>query len=400
MPRTHRLLLVLATLACIPGAGFGWANSTSEPAQALIQLKPGVAETVLQPALRALGLRIERSLGEIDVVVVTGPGLILDRALAMLSAHPGIARVEPEVMLSAADTSPNDTHWPSQWGLRAAGFARAWDVARGSSETVVAVVDTGVERSHPDLRGGVLAGYDFVDDDADASDPHGHGTAVAGVLAARGNNLTGVAGACWHCRILPVRVLDAAGRTSSAVVAAGIIWAVDHGAKVINLSLGGDRSTIAEEGAVDYAARHDVVVVASAGNTGSTRRFYPAAHSDVIAVGASDPDDRLYTWSNRGEWVDVSAPGCNTALWRQGAYSIFCGTSSAAPLVAGVAALIRSANPRASAAETMRLVGDGRLDASNAFPRRRPDTVQRPRQPQGARLSLHELVRRTARRIR
>lgn len=393
----HRLLLVLVLFACVPGAASGSASATSEPERALIRLKPGVPEAALSPTLSALGLKLERSLPQIDVLAVSGGGALFDRALAVLRGHAGVAAAEEEVVLEATETNPNDVHWPSQWGLRSAGFARAWDVARGSSETVVAVVDTGVDRAHPDLRGALLAGYDFVADDADPSDQHGHGTAVAGVLAARANNLTGIAGACWHCRVLPVRVLDGAGRGNSSVVAAGIIWAVDHGATVINLSLGGERASIAEEGAVDYAARHDVLVVASAGNSGSTRRFYPAAHQGVVAVAGTDADDRLYSWSNRGDWVDLAAPGCNAALWRSGAYSTFCGTSSAAPLVAGLAALVRSANPRATAAETARALGSSRLDASRVFPRRGAEVAQPPPR-RLARPELAELVRRQARR--
>ena len=393
MPLTRRIVVVLALLAC-PAATAGPTLAAGEPAGVVVQLRPGVAEAALAPTLATLRLEIERSLPQLGVLVVTGP----ETSLALLGALPGVAKVEPEVALSAADTNPNDVHWPSQWGLRSSGFDRAWDVARGSTETVVAVVDTGVERSHPDLRGAVLAGRDFVDDDADPSDLHGHGTAVAGVLAARGNNVTGIAGACWRGRIRPGRVLDAAGQGSSAVVADGIVWAVDHGAEVINLSLGGERSSIAEEAAVDYALRHDVVVVASAGNRGSTRRFYPAARSGVIAVAGEDPEHRLYSWSNRGEWVDVAAPGCNTSLWRQGAYATFCGTSSAAPLVAGLAGLLRSADPRATATQTARLMGTGALDASRPFPRPEAQPQSRPRGKLPKLLKLPELVRRLARR--
>jgi subtilisin family serine protease len=169
-----------------------------------------------------------------------------------------------------------------------------------------------------------------------------------------------------------VRVLARNGKGNSRTVAAGIIWAVDHGAGVINLSLGAGRSTLAIQRAVDYAARHDVVVVAAAGNQGSSRRFYPAASQSVIAVAATDRADRLYPWSNRGDWVDIAAPGCNVAPWRGGSYATFCGTSAAAPLVAGLAALVRSAFPKASAAETARLLGSKRLDATRAFRTSRP----------------------------
>ena len=295
--------------------------------------------------------------------------LVVLGAAALSGAASDSTKRAPEPhfsVLARSAPSPNDVHWPGQWGLHRAGFASAWNLAQGSRRTIIGVVDTGVDRSHPDLRAAVLSGYDFVDGDANPSDEHGHGTAVAGILAARGNNRTGIAGACWRCRILPVRVLARNGTGNATTVAAGITWAVDHGADVINLSLGGGRSTPALEHALAYAARRDVVLVAAAGNDGSTRRFYPAASRHVVAVAATNRSDGIYRWSNRGGWIDTAAPGCNVATWRGGGYATFCGTSSAASLVAGLAALVRSANPEASAAEIERLLDSSRLDASLA----------------------------------
>jgi thermitase len=317
------------------------------------------------------GATVERRLTQLRILSISVPEATADVVLAGLRRNPAVEAVEPEATYSLSETTPNDAHWTSQWGLRQTGFPQAWDVTHGSPRIVVGVLDTGVERSHPDLAGAVLAGRDFVSDDADPADEAGHGTAVAGILAARTNNRAGVAGACWSCRVLPVRVLGRDGKGESATLAAGIVWAVDHGADVLNLSLGGDTTTMAERDAVAYAVGHDVVVVAAAGNDGKTRREYPAATAGVIGVAGSDAEGRLYDWSNRGSWVDVAAPGCNTSPWRGHAYSTFCGTSSAAPLVSGLAALVRSAHPGASAAEIARLVTgrDGRLDAARAFPR-------------------------------
>jgi thermitase len=355
--------------------------STAQPAESgggesrlLVRLAPGVTSGSLDSLLSALGATIERSLWQISVLALRVPAATEQQVVRALQRHPEIEEVEQEAFVSALDASPNDAHWPGQWGVKRAGFPTAWATTRGSGKTIVAVVDTGVETSHPDLRAALLAGRDFVDRDSTPSDEHGHGTAVAGVLAARTNNHAGIAGVCWNCRVLPVRVLDRDGSGDSATLADGIIWAVDQGADVINLSLSGDTTTIAEDGALAYAARHDVVLVAAAGNEGSRTREYPAADRRVIAVAASDPSDRLYPWSNRGEWVDISAPGCNTSPWRGGNYATFCGTSSATPLVAGLAALIRSVRPRATAAEIVDSVlrsasADGRrLDAARAFP--------------------------------
>jgi thermitase len=358
--------------------------STAQPAESgggeslLVRLAPGFSSGRIDLLLSSLGATIERSLSQIRVLSLRVPAGNEELALLALRSHPDIEEVEQEAVVSLLDASPNDAHWPGQWGVRHAGFPAAWATTRGSAQTIVAVVDTGVEASHPDLRAALLPGRDFVDGDRAPSDEHGHGTAVAGVLAARTNNRAGIAGVCWSCRVLPVRVLDRDGRGDSATLAAGIIWAADQGADVINLSLGGDRTTIAEDGALAYAARHDVVLVAAAGNEGNRIREYPAADPRVIAVAASDPSDRLYPWSNRGEWVDVSAPGCNTSPWRGGTYATFCGTSSATPLVAGLAALIRSVRPRATAAQIADSVlrsgssATRRLDAARAFPAAKP----------------------------
>ena len=155
---------------------------------------------------------------------------------------------------------------------------------------------------------------------------------------------------------MPVKVLGQDGTGTTSDVSAGIIWAADHGAKVINLSLGAPGTTTALSEAVDYAAKKDAVVVASAGNSSSNTPFYPAAEGSVISVAASNESDELYSWSNRGAWVQVTAPGCSDAPWLGGGYVSFCGTSAAAPLVAGIAALVRSARPTATAIETVQAV--------------------------------------------
>ena len=374
-------------------------DSGGDEARLLVRLRPGLSNGRLDPLLASLGATIERSLWQIRILSLRVPAANEEQVIRALQRHPDIEEVEQEAFLSALDASPNDAHWPGQWGVKRAGFPTAWATTRGSAKTIVAVVDTGIETSHPDLRAALLPGRDFVDGDRTPSDEHGHGTAVAGVLAARTNNHAGIAGVCWNCRVLPVRVLHRDGSGNSATLADGIIWAVDRGADIINLSLGGDTTTIAEDGALAYAARHDVVLVAAAGNEGSRTREYPAADRRVIAVAASDPSDRLYPWSNRGEWVDISAPGCNTSPWRGGNYATFCGTSSATPLVAGLAALIRSVRPRATAAEIVDSVRrsaslDGRrLDAARAFrvtqPKRRtspPDRGSRLRDIVGQRV--------------
>jgi subtilisin family serine protease len=271
------------------------------------------------------------------------------QVLASLESSAAVASASKEQIAEAFDTSPDDTDWPQQDGLRAAGFPRAWDVTQGSSRIVVAVIDTGVDAKHPDLRGALVHGWDFVNNDADPSDDHGHGTAVAGVIAARSNNHAGGAGICWRCLVMPIKVLDSKGSGDDTLIAAGIVWAVDHGAQVINLSLGGPGSSVELANALTYASAKGVIVVAAAGNAGVATQFFPAADPHAIGVAATTVGDRLYSWSNFGSWVRFTAPGCNFAPILGDGYGTFCGTSSATPVVAGLVALELSAQPTATA---------------------------------------------------
>lgn len=204
--------------------------------------------------------------------------------------------------------------------------------------TLVAVVDSGVSGG-----AGVEPGIDLVDGDLDASDPSGHGSAVAAEVLA----------GCPGCTILPVRVLSRDGSAPWARVAAGIVWAVEHGARVVNVSIAGTGGSPELRRAVRLAARNDVLVVAAAGNAGDTRPAYPAAYPGVVAVAAENADGALFDWSSRGPWIDLAAPGC-TPVPSGGSEAVACGTSFAAPLVAGIAALERSADPGAKAGEIAR----------------------------------------------
>jgi hypothetical protein len=166
------------------------------------------------------------------------------------------------------------------------------------------------------------------------------------VIAARTQNHEGQAGMCWKCSVMPVKVLDRNGSGPTSTIAAGIVWAANHGARVINLSLGGAGTTQALQDAVLFAASKGVLVVAAVGNSGSSTKFYPAAYADALSVAATASNDNLYDWSNRGlDWVQVAAPGCNVAPVRGGGYGDFCGTSSATPIVSGIAALALSLDP-------------------------------------------------------
>jgi subtilisin family serine protease len=355
---------------------------TNEPTVEYVagQLVVGLADeatrTQVQAAFEDAGATVEQSIGAIDTKVVELPAAQMDEAIDSLEESPAVEYVEPEVVLEATDTIPNDDAlWQQQWGPRRVRAQKAWDATRGSPSVVVAVVDTGVDYAHPDLQGLFVDGYDFVNQDADPRDDQGHGTSVAGVIAARTQNREGQAGMCWTCKMMPVKVLDATGSGTTSTIAAGIVWAANHGAQVINLSLGGAGTTQALADAISFATGNGAVVLAAAGNSGSTTRFYPAAYPDALSVAATTPEDRLYDWSNRGQdWVQVAAPGCDVAPVRGGGYGIFCGTSAATPVASGIAALALSLDPglsvprlyqglRAGAVGRMSSVQYGRVDA-------------------------------------
>jgi subtilisin family serine protease len=233
---------------------------------------------------------------------------------------------------------PNDPLWARQWGLRAAGGAALWKWGHGSRRVVVAVLDTGVDATHPDLHG-ALAGT------SDAHDDNGHGTLVAGIVAARAGNKRGIAGYCSGCSVMPVKVLDAAGRGSGSTIAAGIDWAVAHGATVVNMSFNLDRPDDDVALAVADAAAHGVLVVAAAGNGGGVGAQYPASFPGVLSIAGVDPGGTLYPWSTFGSWTHASMPGCNETTAAGGGYDDFCGSSSAAAAASGLLGLAASDAP-------------------------------------------------------
>ena len=237
---------------------------------------------------------------------------------------------------------------PQQWYLDKVHAEDAWRLARGEG-VVVAVVDTGVDASHPDLAGKVLRGLDIVDEGTPPDDPNGHGTLVAGLVGAIQGNGVGVAGSAPAVRILPVRVLDEKGNGDSDMVARGVRWAADNGAHVINLSLAEVPGLLNGLGglfgselldAIRYADERGAVVVAAAGNEGSSSTPYPS-DLPLLVVGATDQRDQVWTDSNRDART-VFAPGVGiVSTWKDHGYGQANGTSFATPLVSGIAAILR-----------------------------------------------------------
>lgn len=232
---------------------------------------------------------------------------------------------------------PNDPWWGSEWGLARIGMPALWRAlaAAPSDEAVVAVVDTGVDESRPDLAGAVVAG-------TASPDAIGHGTSVAEIIAGRGDDGVGAAGVCWRCRILPVDVAPSGVATGTSL-ATGIREAVARGADVVNISLVLSGPDAAVAAAIADAEAHGALVVAAAGNDGGTGPTYPAAYPGVVSVVAVDENDRPYSWSSHGSWATLAAPGCATIADAAGRPQQFCGSSAAAPVVSGLAGLLWSA---------------------------------------------------------
>jgi thermitase len=281
-------------------------------------------------------------------------------ALLALAGITGSAREDAQPQLHAA-LAPNDAFFADwSWPAQTTGLQQAWDATLGDPAVTIAILDTGVSPV-PDLEGALLPGVDLVNNDDDARDDNGHGTQVASVAAARVNNGVGIAGVCGRCSVLPVKVLDANGSGSVATVAQGIAWAVDHGARIVNLSAAGPTDDAALDAAIENAVARGVTVVIAAGNAGSTDPAaggYPAAAaSSAIRVAGVDRAGALYSWSNHGPWVDVAAPGALATAARDGSFLLGAqGTSLAAPMVAGVAGLLLSYQPSLSPAAVKSLV--------------------------------------------
>jgi serine protease len=324
-------------------------------------------------AMTAHGLAVERVIEAPaapaqSAVVVSTNGRSVDEVIGELRADPSVAFVEPNYVVRLADegevaVAVDDPQSASQYSLDQMRVRAAWSRSTGASN-VIAVLDTGVQFNHPDLAGRLLTGYDFVNDDTNASDDNGHGTWVSGIIAANANDGYGMAGITWTDKVLPVKIMDREGTGSTADLAAGITWAADRGADVINMSVGGFPYSTAIQNAVNYAWSKGAVLVGAAGNNRREERFYPASYDNVVSVTATQVNDEFSNWSSWGPRVDVSAPGSSVLVtncyvctygghdtW--GTHTYISGTSFATPNVAGVIALIRARYPDLTAQQVV-----------------------------------------------
>ncbi len=348
----------------------------------------------IQSKLRAalgispLSLEVEKLEGLVANLhtVNLGQGSQFYRALEALKADPSVEYAEPDYQVSinfgskqpapapAPAPQPTSTPTPTLGTPNDPSFSKEWALygssaygvnvkplwltgATGSKKVVVAIVDTGVDYTHPDLKANLdtADGYNFVANSSNADDDNGHGSHVAGIIGAVGNNAQGVVGVNWNVSIIPIKFLDSSGSGSTSDGIKGINWAVSHGARVINCSWGGPDGSQALKDAIDAARRSGVLVIVAAGNESAnndTTASYPANfHLDnMITVAATDVNGKLASFSNYGKkLVDIAAPGVDIySSYKDGQYKSLSGTSMATPMVAGVAALVLSKDPSAT----------------------------------------------------
>ena len=396
-PRCFVALLFVAALIaffCLPALA-----APPDEVQILVKPKAHLSKVALHALLSFHGARQTDSIAALNVRIVRVPAAAAARVLEALNRDLDVEYAEPDFKAEAIGTA-NDPYYTggNEWHLAKIQASYAWDITTGSTGILIAIVDTGANYAHPDLKDKLLAGYDFVNSDSDPSDDNGHGTAAAGCAAPSSNNSIGVAGVAWSNPILPVKVLGADGSGSYSAVANGITYAADRGARVINLSLGGTSSSLTLQNAVNYAWSKNAVVVAAAGNNGNDVPVYPGACTNVVAVSATNSSDTLPTWSNYGSYVDVAAPGESIlTLYGADSYAYWSGTSFSSPITAGVVALMASANPKLSNVQLVDLLlknsddlgapgydttyGNGLVNATDAAKTLNPAAFSFPVQP-------------------
>jgi thermitase len=360
----RQLAIVLALVLALSSGGLGQTSAQAPTdfaaGEILVKFQPGTPANAIAEAHRQNGGQVQEIIPGINVQVVRVPvGHETDR-VAAYARNPNVLFAEVNGLYYAVWVL-NDPRVGEQWQYNNTGQTggtsdadidafEAWDVITGTSTVAIAILDSGIDQSHEDLKSKIEKNVNFTTSRT-VDDKYGHGTHVAGSAAAITNNSLGVAGTCPDCVLYNVKVLSDSGIGFTSWIAKGIIWAADNGARVINMSLGGGGSSTLES-AVNYAWGKGVVLAAAAGNSGTSDPLYPAFYDNVIAVAATDHNDAKASFSNYGAWVDVAAPGVNilstapdhrNRIWGSGVkYAMGSGTSMATPHVAGVAGLVWS----------------------------------------------------------
>lgn len=364
---SNRLLFTL-----LAGAGLSLAANSAfaiEPGadwvkgRILVQPRAGLDAAEFEKVLKPHGGHALKKIKGVNVQIVELPGNASEKAvLNSLRKHKDIKFAELDYILHADKTS-NDYYAPNEWHLSKMQVSSAWDISLGNGITV-AILDTGVDATHPDLAGQLVPGWNMFDNNADTTDVYGHGTMVAGVVGAASDNTIGVSSLAWQAKIMPVRISGTDGMASISTIADGLVWAADHGARVANISYAvSGYATV--QNAAQYMKNKGGVTVVSAGNSGALDSS--PADDTMISVSATDSNDVKTSWSTYGPFVDVSAPGAG--IWtttRGGGYSAVSGTSFSSPATAGTVTLMLAANPKLNPVDVENLLKTTVVDLGTA----------------------------------
>jgi subtilisin family serine protease len=391
LTRPRRLVAVAVVLGVV---GIGTTGALAEPVSGdgryIVAFAPGVSSQDQAAEIAAVGATDVSAMPALNLHAVDAS----DIAVAALTSNPDVVHVEAD-RLRNVQAVPSDPEYPNQWALPRVG----WDQARESTfplgSATVAVLDTGVDASHPDLAGQLVPGTSMIDASEGTSDANGHGTWMAGIVAAATDNGIGVAGIGFAgVDVMPVKVLSADGTGQDSDIISGVLYAADHGADVILMSFSNPGYSYALQAAIDYAWSNGAVVVAATGNEGLSEPTFPAGDRGVVGVSSTDFNDTLDLSSNYGADTFIAAPGSGIETTAtDGGYTTISGTSAAAAEVAGAAALLRASSfdatngvivgrlaRNADAAGTADQTGNGRLNLARAT----ADTSTDPIEPMGA----------------
>ena len=391
------LLVLLSSVpfvgGTLPGSHAETIHEQSAPPyrdhELLVRFRAGVGQQDKDLVTASLGARKKQLQGDSGIEKFELPvSRDVGSAVFQMLSDPRVEMAEPNFLISKDDLNPNDPRFNEQWALRNTGQDRgqsgsdinagtAWNRTTGSRATAIAVIDSGIDFTHPDLANnqwtnpapganGDLHGWDYIENSAEIKDEQGHGTAVAGIIAAEGDNSLGIAGVMWRASLMSLRVLDGTGTGDIAAAIEAIDYATTHGAQVINLSWGTTAESFALKDALSRALRQDVAVVCSAGNMGKDLEatpYYPASFAlpNLISVAATDNIDQLASWSSwSAHNITVAAPGINILTTKMGGgYWNVTGTSAAAPLVTGIAGLIKTFRPATNVRSLAQAIAQG-----------------------------------------
>lgn len=341
------------------GTVVGWAKG-----RLLVGPRAGLSDKEFDKVLKSQNARSRGRLKQSGTHVVELPaGADEVKAMQALKKDRRLKYVELDMAVMPA-ASVNDPSYTKSWALPKTQATTAWDMTNGNG-VVIAILDTGVNSSHPDLASNIVPGWNIYDNNSNTSDVYGHGTGVAGTAAMVGNNGTGSAGVAWGAKIMPVRISAPDGYAYWSTVAQGVYWAADNGAKVVNISYNGVSGSSTVQSAAQYLRNKGGVVVVAAGNSGGLESI--AANDALLTVSATDSNDVRASFSSYGDYVDLAAPGVSIySTTSAGSYANWSGTSFSSPVTAGVVALMMSANSKLGSADIERILKSTAVDLGSA----------------------------------